>query len=358
MKELLKSLLYAPLLIALSASGVYAEEDEEEPPTDIGGVRERTDDITKDSSEGSPLYNMMQALDWNHFAKKLRITGEIIKCEYKDDITFGFKAALTAPVAIAETSPEWGYSLTLETSLLGSKPTADGVAITKDTGHVWTHLYGFNPLGAIFKKINAGGFLSLPTGPIFTPIYISELPGMFCEDDIKSGALNSDITSMINPVTVLAGIADCVNSEAMDFFDNTLMSGWKAFAFVGATFHYNNGCSGPIPINCKTLGSDQIADSIAQTTRMMNWAHKTFIFEKTADFGIGKEPWCQSSEYPSFPKSQYHFQLAFPTVGEANVFGVSPSTYAIYANKMSAEGGTAAYVWQIRHYSAFGTKQK
>jgi hypothetical protein len=61
---------------------------------------------------------------------------------------------------------------------------------------------------------------------------------------------------------------------------------------------------------------------------------------------------CSSAEYLTYPKAQYHFQLAYPTVGTTHQMGVGPAHFENYANKISAEGGTAIYIWQKTDYIA------
>lgn len=314
--------------------------------------------LSADTSGKSPLLNMMNAIDWEHFGRMFNITGKVKSCKYKDDVTFGVRASLAAPIAIIETTQEYGYSLTLESDLMGRAPTKQGNAYGDEGAYLHVHGYGFNPLGSIMP--DTGGALCLPSGPVLAPWYFSEMPGMFCDNDIVSGNMMKEIVLMINPVSILAGLVDCINVTALDKIKyRSTGSTWKNLARLSSAMHFVNGCQGPIPINCKATGHNQISDAVLQAARVLTLWHKTFaLLDKTADFGIGPEVWCGSKIYPTFPKAQYQFQIAYPTVGKVHQFGVSQAEFSNFANKINNAGATAMYIWQIRHYSAGGTKCK
>jgi hypothetical protein len=308
-----------------------------------------------DTSEGSPLFNFIKAVEWKHLIKTLQITADFETCQYTNNNVVGVKASITVPSLIVESSPTYGYSISLETQLMSAEPLKQGVTTSEGGGMVYTHGFGFNPMGLVFKD-NLKGALCVPTGAIISPVYLSELPGIdqFCKDDFKAIIFFADIILMINPISILAGAIDCANSEALNTkFDNPLGGAWKGLAIATTPFFFSNGCQGVLPVSCHTAGKDQISEAVGQAARVIAFLHRTNVLQKTSNFLPSPSSMCTHQTYNSYPKAQYRFQLAYPTVGEVHQMGVGPQHFAMYANKITGEGGTAVYIWQKMDYVAF-----
>lgn len=267
----------------------------------------------------------------------------------------------------------------------------------KSTPFREAHVFRFPIFGLILK---GNSMLCFDQGKI-SPLHFSEFDPRW-GNDLVAYKFDPLILSMLNPETMLASILDCLaasTSQGLDYgaFNPVVKEGDPGFLdnhsdefgrarvddpsslrnkainsadLVRNSMPWSNGCvignvgstTGWLP-----AGSDPLAGSTTLLHRMINFMHigglsqsETFGFKKSTNISYSAsgslpnnvDSMCSEKTFPMIIKSQYKFQLAYPTVGKGTEMGTTPPGFTSFKNIPGSRDDSAYFIWKKRDYYA------
>jgi hypothetical protein len=265
----------------------------------------------------------------------------------------GIEFTFVEPVYVFETNRDifamHSLGLVFNTDLTGQGNTRT----SDDDGgraNVYANLVKFPLLRLIFGESSLNGILCFMPGSLDIGYHCALDPTKSCRSSLNGLRLMADMVEFFTPGGLMSMITDCTMATASSFSKNT------ATDFTADVFYWNTGCHGFNNTTGAVMGIDPIADNETQLMRVLNLLHKLSIgsipgagiARKTYDGAFGSSVRCKPGVYGVAPKSNYHVQLIYPTVGKVLPIGVTAAASTTYKNRFSNNDAIAKLVWRFR----------
>jgi len=295
-----------------------------------------------------PCLDPISTVDWSFFVDALELKGTCT-CSTSGKIKVGLHFQVAEPIAFIETPrrawdmPCFGYKR--DNKVSRKDGTNQGESGAKFNVHYIKYPV-FGVLNIVFDHLCVDKYTEfdlIPTG-------FSELNPLVWDDELAILVQPWKLV-FANPLAQMTCLADCVasstNPEANESLRNSMF--WCA------------GCWGAIfPDTTTTYGQNPVTDSALVATRILDLMHEDaqlFLYKEVSGLSFisnirnvpvsSLDVKCTPIYFPTIVKSQYWFNLAYPTAEEAVPIGKFGIPWVFY-KQVPAREDLVWTVWRIR----------
>lgn len=310
----------------------------------------------------SGLELLISEYDWDVFWEEFSIDiSNWVTCK-TDDLKaglFGPTATMIEPLYLVDVVSANNKIESLGITLGSYRP--DKSATLDDSGGVYVNVIKIPLFHKILKKVSKGLFAFTKGQP--KPVYIGALdPKKW--NDVLAYSMIPERIALLTPSGAIAGAMGCLSNTILQELSGnskrTSETAKNLRRMIDAQY-YVMGCAGVLPTGTTTVHTDPILTAKLATASVLADMHSnkgvvSTIATKHRVRSIlnnySKDIYCNGIKNPILPFTQYTVQLLYPTVGEANEFGLGPTNYAF-------KGGTKAgravlfVVNERKDYAAF-----
>lgn len=297
------------------------------------------------ASPQPPLLNFIKSVDWEFMGDKTEFSLDLCSCDVtQGEGAAGFKATLAEPIGMVEsTNTPWNI-VSIGTKFDKSLTRKQGNSRNHAETRRYNHFIAIAPLGLLnfvqdavcFERFSSLSFLFFSE---IIPTQTNDLYALFTQG--AKGPLSKIWYN--NPVGALACSVDCA-ATTFDYPINSLH--WCA-GCAGATG--NNTAYGvgkaEDPIIAGHVQAYSVIDELHYAGALAKVSNATYAYAPVTKIS---DSMCRPAYFPLAIKTQYRFQLAYPSVWDATTIGKNPALWAHFKNRPGSEDDTAFWIWNLK----------